>query len=100
MTAISMLRATSIRKKNNFVFFFTCESSDISVLDFFIFFLVLGQTFKSAPPPPPPPTPPPARLFKPRENQLEKEVDQQAKRDIPSTEQGRNPFRNIAKGKD
>ena len=89
-----------MKKKKQFRFLFTCESSDISVSDFLIFFLVLGQIFKSAPPPPPPPAPPPARLFKPRENQLEKEVDQQAKGDIPSTEQGRNPFRKRAKGRD
>ena len=49
--------------------------------------------------PPPPPPPPPVRLFKPREIQLEKEVDQPAKGDIPSLEQGGNPFRKKAKGR-
>jgi len=53
----------------------------------------------SAPPPPPPPPAPLARLFKPREIQLGKEVDQQTKGDIPPFEQGGNPFRKKAKGK-
>ena len=53
------------------------------------------QSYNPVPPPtpPPPPPPPPARVFKPRENQLEKEVDQQAKGDIPPIEQGENAFR-------
>ena len=50
--------------------------------------------------PPPPPSPPPARLFKPRETQLKNEVDQQVKGDIPPIEQGRDPFRKKAKGRD
>ena len=46
------------------------------------------QNYNPVPPPPPPPpqAPPPARLFKPREIQLEKEVDQQATGDIPPLE--------------
>ena len=52
------------------------------------------------PPPPLPPPPPPARLFKAREIHLKKEVDQQAKGDIPPLEQGGNPFRKKAKGRD
>ena len=60
------------------------------------------QNYKPVPPTPPPPprAPPPARLFKPRENELEKEVDQQAKGDIPPIEQRGNPFRKKAKGRD
>ena len=53
------------------------------------------QNYNPVPPPTPPP--PPARLFKPRENQLEKEVHQQAKGDIPPIEQGGNPFRKKTK---
>ena len=49
--------------------------------------------------PPPPPPPPPVRLFKPREIQLEKEVDQPAKGDIPLLEKGGNPFRKKPKGR-
>lgn len=45
------------------------------------------------------PPPPPARLFKPREIQLDKEVDQPAKGDIPPLEQGENLFRKKAKGR-
>ena len=52
-------------------------------LDFFN--IVSVQNYNPVPPPPPPPpqAPPPARLFKPREIPLEKEVDQQATGDIP-----------------
>ena len=72
--------------KNNL---FTCKSRGIRFFRFFNIFSV--QNYNPVPPPTPPP--PPARLFKPRENQLEKEVDQQAKGDIPPIEQGGNPFR-------
>ena len=80
--------------KNNI---FTCKSRGIRFFRFFNIFSV--QNYNPVPPPTPPP-PPPTRLFKPRENQLEKELDQQAKGDIPPIEQGGNPFIKKAKGRD
>ena len=58
---------------------------------FRFFNIVSVQNYNPVPPPPPPPpqAPPPARLFKLREIQLEKEVDQQATGDIPPLEWGR-----------
>ena len=76
--------------KNNL---FTCKSRGIRFFRFFNIFSVQNYNSVPSPTPPPPPPPPPARVFKPRENQLEKEVDQQAKGDIPPIEQGGNPFR-------
>ena len=78
--------------KNNL---FTCKSRGIRFFRFLNIFSVqsYNPVQPPTPAPPPPPAPPPARLFKPRENQLEKEVDHPAKGDIPPIEQGGNPFR-------